>query len=334
MSLCKATTAIALLSVCAFAADEWEQRWTMKRSNSSDRVHFSIERRRAGNRWMNSTDVPVSRFRNFSADMLDRTGEARFEYVQDAGRLLCSGRFSWGSGSGTWTFTPNWAFVSELRHLGYGDPDEEQLLSFFMHDVTLEFARGVREARLQASIKELIEMRIHGVRLDFIRDLKANGYTLPVRDIVEMRIHGVSSELIRDLKSAGYDMTGKQITELRIHGVNPQYLRDLRDFGLRPPASDLVQLRIHGVTPEYLKGLKDAGYSGLPVQEIVNLRIHGVNTAFARDAKDLGYQFTPRELTELRIHGVDGTYLRKLREAGMKNLNASQIARLRMHGVF
>jgi len=334
MQLSKATAAVALLSVCAFAADEWEQRWTMKRSDSSDRVRFSIERLRPGSRWMNSTDVPVSRFRNFSVDMLGRSSDARFEYVQDAGRLLCTGRFSWGSGSGTWTFTPNWAFVSELRHMGYGDPDEEQLLSLFLHDLTLEFARGVHDAGLQASLKELIELRIHGVRLDFIRDLKANGYDLPVRDVIQMRIHGVSSELIRDLKSAGYDLTGKQITELRIHGVSPEYLRDLRSFGLRPPASDLVQLKIHGVSPEYLKGLKDAGYSGLAVQEIVNLRTHGVSTAFARDAKDLGYQFTPRELTELRIHGVDGTYLRKLREAGMKNLNASQIAKLRMHGVF
>jgi hypothetical protein len=327
-------TAVALLSICAVAADEWEQRWTMKRADSSDRVHFAIERRRSGSRWMNSSDVPVSRFRKFTVDMLDRGGDARFEYVQDAGRLVCTGRFSWGRGSGTWTFTPNWAFVSGLRHMGYGDADEEQLLSLFMHDLTLEFAHGVHEAGVQASLKELIEMRTHGVKLEFIRDLKANGYNLPVRDIVQMRIHGVGSELIRDLKAAGYDLSGQQIVQLRIHGVSPEYVRDLRAFGLHPPAADLVQLKIHGVTTAYLKGLKDAGYSGLPVQDILNLRNHGVSTEFVREARDLGYQFTPRELTELRTHGVDGTYLRKLRDAGMKNLNASQIAKLRIHGVY
>ena len=327
-------TAVALLSVCAFAADEWEQRWTMKRSDSAERVRFSIERVRSGSRWMNSTDVPLSRFRSFSPDMFDRGGDARFEYVQDAGRLLCTGRFSWGSGSGTWVFTPNWAFVSELRHMGFGDADEEQLLSLFMHDLTLDYARGVHEAGLKPSVKELIEMRNHGVKVDFLRELKANGYNLPVRDVIEMRVHGVTPELIRALKQAGYDLSGRQITQLRIHGVSPEYLRDLRDLGLRPAESDLVQLRIHGVQPDYLKGLKDAGYSGLAVQDILSLRNHGVSTEFVRDAKELGYSFTPRELTDLRIHGVDGSYLRKLKDAGMKNLNASQIAKLRIHGVY
>jgi hypothetical protein len=35
----------------------------------------------------------------------------------------------------------------------------------------------------------------------------------------------------------------------------------------------------------------------------------------------------------LRIHGVDGSYLKRLRDAGMRNLNAEQIAKLRIHGV-
>ncbi|HET8546924.1 MAG TPA: hypothetical protein VFL57_02930 [Bryobacteraceae bacterium] len=325
---------LALSSSALAAADEWEQRWNMKRSRSADRVHFSIERWRPGSRWMNSTDVPVSRFRNFSTDMLDRSGEARFEFVHDAGRVVCTGTFAGGSGSGNWTFAPDPTFASELRRLGYGQLDDEQLLSLFLHDVSLEFARGVRDAGLQASLKELIDMRIHGVRLEFIRDLKENGYNLPVRDIIEIRIHGVTSELIRDLKAAGYDLTGKEIAQLRMHGVSPQYVRDLRAYGLRPPASDLVQLKIHGVTPDYLRGLRDAGYSGLSVREIISLRNHGVSPDFVREASNLGYRFTAKELTDLRIHGVDGAYLRKLRDAGMKNLSASQIAKLRMHGVY
>jgi len=35
----------------------------------------------------------------------------------------------------------------------------------------------------------------------------------------------------------------------------------------------------------------------------------------------------------LQMHGVDGAYLRRLQDAGMRNLNAEQIAKLRMHGV-
>jgi hypothetical protein len=94
-----------------------------------------------------------------------------------------------------------------------------------------------------------------------------------------------------------------------------------------------VEMRIHGVSPEYLAALKDAGYSNLEVRDVVQLRIHGVRPEFVKDARSLGYNFTMKELVELRIHGVDSAYLRKLSESGFKNLNASQIARLRMNGV-
>jgi hypothetical protein len=67
---------------------------------------------------------------------------------------------------------------------------------------------------------------------------------------------------------------------------------------------------------------------------VVQLKIHGVPIEFMDTASDLGYQFTLRELIDLRNHGVDGSYLRKLREAGMKNLTASQIQRLKIHGVY
>lgn len=79
--------------------------------------------------------------------------------------------------------------------------------------------------------------------------------------------------------------------------------------------------------------MKDAGYGSLPAGDLVRLRIHGVETAFAREARGLGYNFTPDDLVQLRIHGVDGGYLRTLRDAGMRNLTAGQIAKLKMHGV-
>jgi hypothetical protein len=79
--------------------------------------------------------------------------------------------------------------------------------------------------------------------------------------------------------------------------------------------------------------MKDAGYGNLSADEMVQLRIHGVQTAFAKDARELGYGFTPEDLVQLLIHGVDGAYLRKIRDAGMRNLNAEQIAKLKMHGV-
>ena len=333
------TVALAILGVMAAAtllafSEDWNAQWRITPSLSVDQVHFTVRHSNIHGNWSNSRDVPLENFRGFSLAMLASPGAAKFEYVADAGRLLCEGRFLVGTGSGSYTFTRDPAFVSALQQMGYDTPDDEQLFSMLMMDINRAFAREIRESGLRASTSDLIRLRIHGISLDYIREARQAGYQdFSADDYVQLRIHGVDTGLLRDLRTAGYDLRAGDITQLRIHGVDSGYIRALKNYGLKPDAQDLTQMRIHGVMPEYLKGLKDAGYENLRAEEINQLRIHGVDTGFVRQARRLGYDFTPEELAQLRIHGVDGAYLQRLQDAGMRNLNAEQIAKLRMHGV-
>ena len=315
-------------------AENGEAQWRLTPSLSVNQVHFMVRHSTAHGDWSNSRDVPLDRFRGFSLAMLATPGPAKFEYVGDAGRLLCEGRFLVGTGSGTYTFTADQGFVTSLQQMGYDTPDDDQLLSMLMMNIDRAFAREIRDSGLRASVRDLIQLRIHGVGLDYIRDARQAGYqNFTADDYTQLRIHGVDTTFLRDLRNAGYDLQARDIAQLRIHGVDSRYMRELKDYGLKPDASDISQMRIHGVTPEYLKGLKDAGYNDLHVDEINQLRIHGVDTNFIGEARRLGYDFTPRELAQLRIHGVDAGYLKRLQDAGMRNLNAEQIEKLRIHGV-
>jgi hypothetical protein len=319
--------------VLAFTEDGNAQ-WRMTPSLSVNRVHFTVRHSNGFNNWTNGRDVPLDNLRGFSLSMLASSGPAKFEYVGDAGRLLCEGRFLLGTGSGSYTFAADRAFVSALQQMGYDTPDDEQLLSMLMMDINREFARDIRDSGLRASSRDLIGLKIHGVTLNYVREARQAGYRdFTADDYAQLRIHGVDTDFLRELKAAGYDLRTGDITQLRIHGVDSEYIRKVASYGLKPAASDLTQMRIHGVTPEYLKGLKDAGYENLQAEEVDQLRIHGVGTDFVQQARGLGYDFTPEELAQLRIHGVDGPYLKRLRDAGMRNLNAEQIAKLRMHGV-
>ncbi len=322
-----------LLAALLATGQDVRQEWKLSRG-SGDRVRFSIERWKPGSHSSTSTDVPLDRFRGFSPALFERGGAAKFEYVQDAGRLLCQGSFSWGSGSGTFTFAPEPDFVAALQKLGYATPDEDQIFSMMLMGVGIDFARSVRDAGLHATTEQLLQLRIHGLTAEYIRETERTGYhRLSADDYVQLKIHGVTPEFLLDLKAAGYELGAAQVVELRIHGVSSDFLRDLKAYGLQPRASDMVQLKIHGVSADYLKGLKDAGYGDLATDRITELRIHGVGTDFIRDAKALGYDFTTQELVALRIHGVDGAYLRRLRDSGMRNLNAAQIEKLKIHGV-
>ena len=292
-------------TLLAWAADRNAQ-WQLRPAMSVDRVHFTVRHSGDYDNWSTSRDVSLDNFRGFSLAMLAAGGPAKFEYVGDAGRLLCEGRFALGGGSGSLTFVPNPDFVKELTSMGFGPPEEEELFSMLVHEVDRPFARAVHDAGMRASSKQLLELRIHGVSSDFIRDVRQAGYTdFDAQDYVQMRIHGVSSGFLRDLKADGYNLR----------------------------SNDIVQLRIHGVDSGYMRDLKDAGYAGLRADEITQLRIHGVQPTLMQEASRLGYAFTPQELTQLQIHGVDAAYLRKIKDSGMRNLTAEQIAKLRMHGV-
>ena len=275
MSAC---AVLAMLAAAQTGRTRSGDEWRIKRSGDSGKVHFTIERSRPGSRWVSSSDVPLDHFRGLSLAALDGTGAAKFELVRDAARLLCTGQFTNGRGIGTFQLAPNPQFASDLQRLGYEAPSDQEIFSMLMSDVSIEFARGVKDAGVASTTKQLVDMRIHGVDLDYVRQMRASGYsTLTAPDYVEMRVHGVTPELVTELKRAGYDMPAKKIVEMRIHGVTPAYISELTAYGMKPTASEVVQMRIHGVTGDYLRKLRDSGFQNLTPEKIVKLRIHGID---------------------------------------------------------
>jgi hypothetical protein len=310
------------------------QSWELNRSGAPGMVRFTMERRRLGRREVESTDVPLSKFKGFSLEMLDHSGPAKFTYEQDAGTLQCEGKFAWGRGSGSFTMTPNAAFLSELNHQGFAAPSEDELYQLMMSSINMDFVREVRSAGIATSLRDILDMAAHGVNLAYVHDLTRVGYRdLRAQDYVELHDHGVKAQFVGDLKQAGYDIPANRIVELQDHGVDSSFVRELQLSGLRPDASELVALHDHGVTAKFLHGLSDAGYGSISADEIIQLRDHGVTGEFVTEARDLGYRFTPGELVEMHDHGVDAKYLRTIHDSGMQHLTGAQIVQLRDHGV-
>jgi len=283
----------------------WDDEWRLRPSEEPSKIRFSIERSKAGSHWNMSKDMSIDAFNGLTSQLVEKGGKTRFEFVRDAGRLICEGYINKGYGIGAFQFVPNPQYAAELQRLGYEAPDEGQSFAMMMSDVSLDFVRGVKNANIPATTKQLLEMRIHGINLEYLQRMQATGYTgLSAKDFVEMKIHGVTPELVTELKKAGYDVPAKKVVEMKIHGVSPEYIRQLNSFGLKPDASQVVEMKIHGVQPDFLN-----------------------------EAKQLGYNLTAKEAVELRIHGVDGAYLRKMKNSGFKDLTPEKIVKLKIHGI-
>jgi hypothetical protein len=267
-------------SSSAAFAQELTGSWTMMPAAEAGKVHFTILRRREGGGSTNSaSDWPVSAFEGL--DLATRARhDVQFAIARDAGRFDCEGYLADGNGAGVFRFTPDPAFVRAMGDLGYAGIDDDEQFAMAMHDVSLDFARDMKEEDLTGMDSDkLIAFRIFGVSRDFIRDLRREGLAAKDADtLVAYRIHGVSPEMARAVKNAGIDADEEELVAFQIHGVSPQFIEEVESLGFTAlDADDLVAMRIHGVTPEFISDMKSRGLKDLSVDKLVALRIHGIN---------------------------------------------------------
>jgi len=340
----------------------WRHEWKLKRhDSSSSKVRLSlISRDDDGNDRMNTQDVPLSSLAGFSLSMLDHDGPVKFEYVRDSGRILCQGQVTGGRASGPFTVVLNPSFVSALQKMGYAAPHDDEAFSLVTSDVTLGYARAVRDTGLTSSVSDLIDLQDHGVSSDYVRAVRQEGFTnLTASDISNLRDHGVEPNYLKAIKAAGPNLSIDEIDSLYDHGVKPDYYKSMKatvpqlsieqidglfDHGVEPDSykgfasvdpklsiEEIDSLRDHGVKPEYYRSMKSVDPK-LSIEQIDSLFDHGVEPDSYKGFTSADPKLSIEEIDSLRDHGVEPEYLKEIR-ALPDGFSISDISELRDHGI-
>src|SRR6185312_9860509 len=186
---------------------------------------------------------------------LDHDGPVKFEYVRDSGRVLCEGRATGGRASGPFTVVLNPSFVSALQKMGYATPHDDEAFSLVTSDVTLDYARAIRDTGLTSAVSDLIELQDHGVSSDYIRAVRQEGFTnLTAPDLSELRDHGVDPNYLKAIKAAGPDLSIEGIDSLFDHGVKPDYYKSMKATVPQLSIEQIDSLFDHGVEPDSYRG--------------------------------------------------------------------------------
>jgi len=218
----------------------WRHEWKLtRRDSSSSKVQLTlISRNDDGNDREDNQDVPLSSLSGFSLSMLDQDGPVKFEYVRDAGRIVCEGRVSGGRASGPFTVVLDPAFVSSLEKMGYAAPQEDEAFSLVTSDVTLGYAQAVRDTGLTSSVSDLVDLRDHGVSSDYVRAVRQEGFTnLSASDISDLRDHGVEPNYLKAIKAADPSLSISAIDSLYDHGVKPDYYKSMKASAPNSPST-------------------------------------------------------------------------------------------------
>jgi hypothetical protein len=289
-----------------YAAEVDGGSWTLRKSSEPGKVEFSLIQHHHRGTSSHESDWSTGVFVGVNFSKPGRQ-DVHFTISRDAGKIECEGFLKDGEGAGIFHFQPDPNYPPQMRSIGFAVDDDKQF-AMAVQDVSLEFARQMKNERLDdLDAEKLIAFRIFNVNATFVDEIRATGLKISDSD---------------------------KLVAFRIHGVVPQMIRSLHDAGYSPDEDTLIAMRIHGATPEWVEELKKRGYDHVDLKQLIAFRIHGVSPEFIDRLQSLGYRHPdPEQLVAMRIHDVTPEYISNLRTRGMQNLTIDQLVSMRIHGL-
>ncbi|MBU0985010.1 MAG: M56 family metallopeptidase [candidate division Zixibacteria bacterium] len=280
----------------------------------------------------------------YAEDLVEPTGQSdqHFSMGHDAGTFHFVGTLERDRneyfGRGQVHFRSNPDYINTMQDYGYRIRPGKGCLKMAVHNVSLEFVRGLSEAGYaDMSLDELVEMRIHDVTPEYIASLEALGMSHIRRNrLVEMRIHRVDADFVGALAELGYtNLSPSRLVEMRIHNVDPDFVGELASLGYRDiDPGQLVAMSIHNVTPDYVSQLAELGYTNISSDDLVSMRIHKVTPRFVRQLADLGYTDVDSEdLVAMRIHNVTPDFIESMADRGYEHVSPQRLIEYKIHGL-
>jgi hypothetical protein len=260
--------------------------WTAStKDEKPDKIQLSFEMKTEnGGRNQHGSGFAYADLKGLTREQA-QNGRVSFSLAREAGTIECEGSFVNGKGSGTFRFTPNYAFADAMRSKGF------------------DFAKSSKHGHSNLE-NRLFTATTLNVTTAFADDLlTANFGPLDVDDLFKAVIFKITPQFMAEMKATGFpDLGMEELVKARIFKIDAEYVRQVREMGYA--ASDfegLVKFRIFKVTPEFLNELKGEGFARLSAEDVVKFRIFSIDTQFIREARATEPNITVEELVQMKI---------------------------------
>lgn len=316
---------------------EWKAdvRNTSDAEKNQEKINLSFRRDKDSERHQNGATFKYSDLKNLTYEQANRGGAVRFSLVREAGTIDCEGNFANGNGSGTYRFTANPQFLSEMKKRGFdfekpadenrnvrivngeniniktvnrdGDTLENRLFTAMIVNVTTALADDLLAANFgKLDTGDLFKAAIFKIDGNFLREMKASNFpNLDFDDLVKARIFKIDGAYLRELNTAGF---GKEpfenVVKMRIFKITPEYISSFRSSGFNNLTMDELQkLSIFKVTPEFIKEVRGEGLNNLSIEELTKMKIFNIDSQFIRKAKAEKVDLDVESLVRYKIGG-------------------------------
>lgn len=256
------------------------------RTDRADKIHLSFSRKSGrGNNQMSSS-YDLSELQGLSVSQINSSDSSvKFTLSREAGNIECEGKFTNGKGAGTFRFTPNQQFISDMKSRGF---DFEQ-------------SSSRDESNIEERLFAAATLNVTTALADDL--LSADFGKLDIGDLFKAAIFKIDGKFAREMKESGFqNLTFEDLVKARIFKIDAQFVREVSQMGFQnEPFESLVKMRIFKITPQFITEIRNEGLTDLTIEDYVKMKIFNIDGAFIREARAEGVPMEVEKLVQKRI---------------------------------
>ncbi|MDT8401396.1 MAG: hypothetical protein RQ743_06855 [Bacteroidales bacterium] len=272
---------VFLLSPVFGQKDVFKGFWWVEIKHGEPHLYFNTEKDRGGWNYGNSFDL----------DMFDgyMTGNNVTFYLRsEAGVIEFTGDITEQSGNGTYEWTPNKSYISEMGKFGYDDFSDKEYLIFALKNFrikTLEEIISLGYDNIPSD--KLVAIVALGIRPEYIRDIHKAGYDkIKIQQVISFKALGITPGYIENLRKAGIgEIDADDLTALKSQGVDIDFINECREMGFKDlDSGDLIKLKVFDLDKSCIDMIRQAGYKDARLEQILQFRIMDIDEEFIKKA--------------------------------------------------
>jgi hypothetical protein len=318
-------------SITAASTFQNEGSWFATIKN--DKVIIRFEKDEEGKN-SNSSTFLLSEFKN-----LPRDKEGSFHLVRDAGTMNFTGKFTGNTGMGSYTYSPDQAFMDYLQKEGVDAGGKDDSSVFFAIDLNRSYISMLKKQGYTHLTKEnLIPLAAMKIDESFIRDIKSNGFPdVSLEDLIPLKALNVDAAYIKDIRKSGYqNLTVSQLITFKAQNITGDFIKSTKDFAAEGDVAAAVQPqkadRKALLKPQHENRNEDKSGS-VSLDDLIAMKAMNIGPDYLQSFKNIGYNVSKDDLIGMKALGVTPEYVKSFENAGVGKIPSDQIIALKALGI-
>jgi hypothetical protein len=264
---------------------------------------------------------------------LPRDKQGAFALTREAGTMDFIGKFEGNKGMGTYKFTPNKNYSTEMLHEGVDITKDNDIMVFFMVNIKRSYVQMLKQNGYSKLDKDqLIALAALDINEAYISSIKQAGITdIDSDNLIAFRSMGIDKVFIEEIRNAGYkDVTPDNVIALKSQGIDGKYITDFRNSTKANSNDDIdddiIAFKSLKIDQAFINSFKELGYIDLSNSDLMAMKSLNVTPEYIRNFQKVGFKnIKTDDIFALKSQNITDTLIKEYHDLGFNDLDLDDV---------